>query len=62
MSQYLKYFYMKDLSKIWPKFITVSSQSSLEMRKCRAGLSIAHRVDFLGPRAGWRVGRVRVRA
>ena len=53
MSQYLKYFYMKDLSKMWPEFLIVSSQSSLEMRKCRAGPSAAHWVeDFLGPRVG----------
>ena len=53
MSQYLKYLYMKDLSKIWPEFITISSQSSVEMRKCRARPSAAHQVgDFLGPRAG----------
>ena len=50
MSQYLRYLYKKDISKMWPEFLTVSSQSSLEMRKCRVGLSAAHRVgDFLGP-------------
>ena len=52
MPQYLKYLYIKDLSEMWPEFIIVSSQSSVEMRKCRAGPSAAHRVDFLGPRAG----------
>ena len=53
MSQYLKYLYMKDLSKMWPEFITVSSQSSLELRNCRAGPSTAHpEGDFLGPRDG----------
>ena len=52
MSQYLRYLYKKDLSKMWPEFITVSSQSSVEMRKCRAGPTAAYRVDFLGPRAG----------
>ena len=63
MSQCLKYFYMKDLSKMWPEFLIVSSQSSLEMRKCRAGPSISHHVgDFLGPRAGGRVDRARVHA
>ena len=53
MPQCLKYLYMKDLSKMWPEFITVFSQSSVEMRKCRAGPSTAHQVgDFLGPRTG----------
>ena len=53
MSQCLKYFYMKALYKMWPKFLTVSSQSSLEMRKCRAGPSATHHVgDFLGLRVG----------
>ena len=53
MSQYLKYLYMKDLSKMWPEFITVSSQSSVEIGKCRAGPSAAHQVgDFLSPRVG----------
>ena len=43
----------KDFSKMWPEFITVFSQSSVEMRKCRARPSAAHQVgDFLGPRAG----------
>ena len=53
MSQYLRYLYKKDLSKMWPDFITVFSQSSVEMSKCRARPSAAHQVgDFLGPRAG----------